>query len=52
MDTTYLGVVLTDDLSFAKDVKRTKSSFFIFMGRKKRTLSRQFPLLASVAGCS
>ena len=29
METTYLGVVLTDDLSFAKDVERAKLAFFI-----------------------
>ena len=28
MDTTYLGVVLTDDLSCAKDVERAKLAFF------------------------
>ena len=28
METTYLGAVLTDDLSCANDVKRTKLAFF------------------------
>ena len=28
MDTTYLGVVLTGDLSCAKDVERAKLAFF------------------------
>ena len=28
MDTTYLGVVLNDDLSCAKDVERAKLAFF------------------------
>ena len=28
METTYLGVVLTDDLSCTKDVERAKLAFF------------------------
>ena len=28
MDTTYLAVVLSDDLSCAKDVERAKLAFF------------------------
>ena len=28
METTYFGVVLTDDLSYAKDVERVKLAFF------------------------
>ena len=28
MEFTYLGVVLTDDISYAKDVERAKLAFF------------------------
>ena len=28
IETTYLGVVLTDDLPFAKDAERAKVAFF------------------------